>query len=654
MIGKRYFLSVVSLLFLAACTNGDAKFPALKYAEREEFYSDQADPNNIRLNVNVLQQQLANGEKGLSVKLPLPEGGFTEFHVIDSGTMPLRLAQRYPRIHSLKGRDVQGRRLRLDIYENSLQAMVFDSRGNWVVQPIDGPDKRRYQSLSLDVPRKLATTMRSLSGSTAPLSMLTSDIDNIQRNYRIAVASTSDFTRKYGTTVDAGLARVIRSINRVNEVFERDFSIHLVLVENNDKIIFNDPASDPYANVKSTRKTNVSVLNAAIGKENFDIGHLLERDIGGGTTDGTVCQDDKADGASGSATPSEKGEINPPNLDISDGTFDVLLAHELAHQFNASHTFNGCSRDGSIGFEPGSGSTIMSYAGQCFISTEFPPKENLLHTLQRYKNWYFHAVSIDQVKAFTSTGAGSACGTKRQDPVLPPHIDPVSTAPFGAGTLTIPALTPFALRGYAQSSKPKAGYLTYAWEQFDLGSEQPEAQALSDVGQGPIFRSYPPNLSGERIFPRLSAVLGEEPLGLGEVYPATTRVLNFRLTVRDNAGDLSSAAMLLNVFDTGRPFAIKSATNSVPWKSGESRDVFWDVAATDRPPIACQTVDIDLSLDGGHTYQPRPLAAAVSNQGSAKIIVPALTKDTATARLRVSCTQNLFFAVSRTNFDILK
>jgi len=190
---------------------------------------------------------------------------------------------------------------------------------------------------------------------------------------------------------------------------------------------------------------------------------------------------------------------------------------------------------------------------------------------------------------------------------------------------------------------------------MDLGPVQPIKTPLRDDGLGPIFRSYLPNSSGERIFPRLEAVLGKETLGLGEVYPATTRKLNFRLTVRDNLQEqatTASADMLINVLNTSFAFSVGPVQS--PWKMGEKSWVNWNVAGTNHDPIACKTVRIDLSLDGGYTFLPKSLASKVPNQGSFAIVVPRLAKPTDYARVRVSCNENLFFALSAKNFSIIK
>jgi hypothetical protein len=614
--------------------------------------------------LNALRHDLSR-KNTTELSLPLPEGDFSLFTLSNARTIPPELAKRYPNILSLKGFDKAGRRVRLDISQQGLQAMVFDTTGNWLIQSVGNKfsSNQAYQSFRLEALRTGTARLReklTANPNTTQLATKPRLInDNIHREYRIAVALSSDYTKKYGGTVEGGLANVVRTINRINEIYETDFGIHLTLAKDNDKIIFTNPATDPYLNLSpdEARVKNIAVLNSVIGIKNYDLGHLFSRAIGGGTSNGIVCQVNKADGSSGSATQADDGTVNPPEKDISEPTFDLIAAHEIGHQFNANHTFNGCDRDpdsASSAYEPGSGSTIMSYAGECFDEYTPPLHQDTLENLQDHKDPYFHASTIAEVKAFVM-GPASVCAKKLSNPNRPPVIDPRSTAPFGKRVLTIPANTPFVLHGYARSYYHRNTKLTYTWEQMDLGPAQPIKTPLRDDGQGPIFRSYLPNLSGERIFPRLEAVLGKEALGLGEVYPSTTRKLHFRLTVRDNLQEqatTASADMLINVLNTGYSFSVGPV--ETPWKIHEPRWVNWNVAGTNHEPIACQTVRIDLSIDGGYTFLPQALATKAPNHGSFAIVVPSLAKPTDYARLRISCNENLFFAVSPHNFSIVK
>lgn len=557
----------------------------------------------------------------------------------------------------MKGVDSYGRQLRLDASAKGLRAIVFDEAGTWRVQPANAVDRGSVPDGEYVSFREVARQASARSPSEpmwngmAATSPARSSTSTGHREYRLAIAATSAYTKHFGGTVSDGLASVVETINRVNAVFERDLGIHLTLVENNDRIIFADPAKDPYmppvgnSELDFARNQNVKVLDQVIGNGEFDVGHLFEATNAGGAIDGAVCDaGQKADASTGLISPSSE-------FPTFSQTFIITVMHELAHQFGALHSFNGCQRDSDSGVEPGSGSTIMSYAGECFRTGKWPVELNPLHNLQVLKDEYFHAKSIAQVRAFL-VGPGAACGLARPAQGQPPSIvdSQGNMSPF------IPARTPFLLDAYAESGNRHAR-LTYAWEQVDQGPEQPEDEALIDKGKGSIFRSYPPTSVGTRTFPKLEAVLGDEGLDKGEVYPTTSRELNFSLTVRDNLGEqasVSSSARTVRVVDTGQAFAIRYPSASTTWKAGTRRIAIWNAAGTAGSPILCRRVRIDLSTDGGYSYLSRPLAASVPNSGYAYIDVPALDRDLHSARVRVTCNGHLFFAVSPGNFSILR
>ena len=107
--------------------------------------------------------------------------------------------------------------------------------------------------------------------------------------------------------------------------------------------------------------------------------------------------------------------------------------------------------------------------------------------------------------------------------------------------------------------------------------------------------------------------------------------------------------MQVQIVNTGAAFAITSPNTGTTWVANTTKTVTWNVAGTTAAPINAATVNITLSLDGGLTY-PITLASGVPNNGSANVTVP--NNFTATARVRVQPTNNIFFDISNVNFNI--
>jgi len=579
----------------------------------------------------------------VTLALPMPDGRFAEFLLVDSRTLPDALQQKYPDIISLAGTDGAGSKARVDVSGQGLRAMISGPEGVWMVEP-ELPGSDRYISYRRSDAARSEPFRCEVHGDVdadhdhalfAEPQIMT-ETGATQREFRAAVAANHNYVAAVcpgNLTVACGLAAVTTAMNRVNQVYETELGVHMTLVPNNDLIIYPTAAGDPYSNGSGALNENVTNLAAVIGNENFDIGHVFTTGSGGVAGLRVTCTSSKARGTTGLGNPT------------GDPFYIDYVSHEMGHQFGGNHTFNSVTsycngnRAGSAAYEPGSGSTIQGYAGICGADN-----------LQSNSDPYFHAKSLEEINTWLGgTGGACAAGTPSDDAA--PVIDPASLPPAG---LTIPMQTPFALSAVATDADGDP--LTYNWEQYDLGPATTLAQG--DTGSGPIFRSFNATASGTRTFPRMETVLGA-PFAKGEAWPATDRNLSFRVTVRDNhdvpaapqfGRTVSANGIQIAVTTSAGPFLVTRPNEAMTWGRGEPHRVNWDVAGTDVSPVACASVAIDLSVDGGTTFDT-PLAAGVPNTGSAIITVPAVA-DTTTARVRVRCDGNVFFDVSDVDFTI--
>jgi len=605
----------------------------------------------FQLKSSIMTEELkrAPSEKSVSastssfiLSVPNAEGVIERYRVVNAPVMHPDLAAKYPGIHSYagKGIDRPNSTIRFSMGMGKFEGMILSTDRPTIY--IDQSDEKKQ--LYLVVSRneiidyknefKCFTDEKNTMQRLSEMPEAQNATDGKLRTFRLALASTGEFSQFWlnGTeTTDAQRkAKVLVAMNaamtRTNGIYERDFAIRMILVPNNDLVIYLDASTDPWSG--ELNSTTQVTIDAQIGDANYDIGHLVHRtsDNGNAGCIGCVCQT----GEKGS------GFTSYNNLNNFDWFVVDYLAHEMGHQFGGNHTHTHGGNEGTgVQVEPGSGSTIMGYAGITGPTTDVQP----------HSDDYFHAVNIQQITNYIINGAGSCA-------VITNTGNNAPTASAGAD-FTIPRSTPFVLTG-SGSDIDAGDILSYNWEQVDSRASGFSTVPSATATAGPQFRSFLSTATPSRTIPQLATILTGANGQKWEVLPSVNRTLNFRLTVRDNklnGGSTQSDNMVLTITNTSGPFLVTAPnTTGISWNSGSAQTVSWSVGNTTLAPVNCANVAIDLSTDGGLTF-PITIVASTPNDGSEIISVP--NNPTTQARIRVRAVGNIFFDINNANFTIV-
>lgn len=613
----------------------------------------------FELDLKALKRQLAEAPEEFSesnaaevlVDFPTPEGEILSFQVVHSPVMGSEISARYPHIRSFKIIHTTNPRIqgRINYSPAGFHAYIHSPKGKIFIDPYASVSTAYHvayyaKDVQIDASQMpaLRCGVHDIVGEDSPLEDI--DFDEIfqleksnntellsLRTYRLALACTGEYAQAKGGTTEAVLATMNTAVNRINLIFEQEVAVRLVIIDRNEELIFLDPMTDPYSDARNGTALlaqNTSIINTRIGFGTYDIGHVFTRGcdngLAGVANPSSVCQSNKGAGVTCHFT-----------NDVERIAVDVM-AHEIGHQFSCGHSWNNCPNSApqlspDNAFEPGSGSTIMSYAGLCGSNNVQPNADP-----------YYNIGSLIDFIEFSREDGGNNCPT-----ITPTNNHLPSITDDYTDGFTIPISTPFRLSAIATDED--GDMLTYCWEQFDTGPSSPLGNPMGDA---PLFRSYPPVADSTRYFPNLGALLNNASLDV-EVLPTYSRFLTFRCTARDNnpeAGGIAWTEVAFKSSDTAGPFLVTSPnTTSDTWVAGRSAEVSWEVANTDNAVVNCQKVNIYLSTDGGLTY-PILLLEETANDGQAFVTVPEVT--TTDARIMVAAADNIFFDLSNRNFTI--
>ena len=679
---SKTFLSICVLIFASSTAlfgqqadwspiNGIPSVETNRSVQRRSF------PKQVKLfglNRASLEQRLFSvaDRRGAPVFVTLPNaaGGLEHFELFEASNFDPELQARFPEIRSYSGRGITDKyaTVKLSISPQGVHGTVFRTaselkgveRKTEIIEPYT-KDRSVYAVFeSVRRPGELPWACNA-PVELALFSKWRTQIESrrIESNagtittMRLAQSSNGEYSNYFGATDASQVALVLAGFNatltRANGVYERDLGVHMNLIPETTRLIFYDPATDPYSDDLTTWNDELAGAIAAQGitPEMYDIGHMFGASGGGGNAGciGCVC----------SANHDKGMGITSPADDTPEGDFfDIdYVAHEVGHQLGANHTFSygqipypeGYGQDKEIG----SGITIMGYAG---IS---PATDIAAHSID-----VFHATSIEQIQTNLPTRGcpGTAASTGNRAPVVAP-----------VANYTVPILTPFKLTGSA--TDPDGDAVSYNWEQNDSAENTGITLVASSANPakpiGPNFLSFNSTSSPSKYFPQLTTILAGgfttaptegDPGMLIEALSAVTRDLNFRLTVRDNhpyvpgvgIGQTQYTDMTVSVTNLAGPFKVSAPDSAVSLVGGTPFTVTWQVANTNLLVPGAAAVNIRLSLNGGQTF-PIVLKANTPNDGSELVLVPNIGTDS--ARVMVEAAENIFFDIGDSNFSIL-
>ena len=552
---------------------------------------------------------IVHGSAQDSVLVSFPNGlsAFLKLHTAE--VMPSSLQQRFPMIKVWKSTHKLFPQVDFRILKVNNEWEIYAIKGDSITKFISKKEGIWDYEVDDDFNESVKCfTSTSNKFQQFDKSLTISSNDSL-RIFRLALSATGEFTDYHGGGISKVLSVMLKMVNLVNAVFERDLGVRFVLIDRTDELIFQFANADPFTKGNESSE-NQLLLDRIIGDVHFDIGHVL----GGLQTVSigkisSVCQK------------GEKG-MGVSTALVPDGiyfTFDYF-SHELAHQLGGNHTFNSvicnAQRNPLTAWEPGSGISILGYPGLC-------KTDNLsLHVLPR-----FHSGSVEEISNLLTSKAYQFCGVKVSRSNR-------KVSPLDIENTYLPRNTPFLLHPLASDTTS-----WFSYESSDLG----EPMSLNSIsGNSPNIKMTELKLNTFRSFPSMDSLvkLVSEP---GVILADYERDMSLRL-VRRFESNLVWQPFNLSVKANMGPFILVKPKEDVFYSADEPLQVEWMPANTFVPPLYADKVDIFL-VDVANPDSLIFLKRNVPNLGKYSLFVNQNIKN-ATYRLGVKGTNKLFFNVS--------
>ena len=619
-------------------------------------------------------------QANVQIDLPLPDGGYGRFLVMESPILPPNLAKKYPsiRTYSLQGISDPIATGRIELTSLGFRGLILSDKGRgsiaidpyWQNNPqgnvsyyLKDSGSKMGNCLTASISTSQMQALRNVSSSIAPLATNNNKgsawAGGSLRKVRLAISCSGELAQQVSGVSGSTPGNLLTTLtfitgvaNRISAILTKDFGLSFQLVAAEDQLIALNPDTDSFpvvvyrVNEEEIADINQALIDNVVGSANYEFGHIfLGSTSSWGVSIGSV--QGLVFGILGDASRKAKCVSVRGSADYLRVDFDLLVAHEMGHGLNANHTFSDRYEGTGAQVEPGSGSTIMSYAGITATGN-----------LQADSDDYYSSKSLEQMITYASSAPGNAAYETINTGNVLPNLTPLRN-------YTIPGQTPFVLT--ASATDDNGDTLTYCWEEMDSAVKAKDpTKSPRDDGSSPLFRSFSPSPDPSRMFPQLNYVLnynnipppgngtyGSSVYATGEYLPTTTRNMKFRVTVRDNSsgsGGIVYADSTISSLATAGPFAIASLNTADRLVIGSTRTVTWSVNNTGAgTTVNCANVKITLSLDGGQTF-PVVVAASTPNTGTYSFVVP--NNATTQGRIKVEALENIFFDINNANFTV--
>ena len=423
---KFYYTLFLMVVGLCGLTAQDFQFVAdqqVQLPATAEVYFPLSQYRTLTVELDAVRQRLQAAptetvqelaKSAVTIALPLPDGRTQTYRVVESSVLQPETQARWPQLRTYRLLNVADARYagRLSVTPRGVTAVLNSAKGLVFIEPY-AADALPYHLVyygSDVVLDEVAQSQLTCGNAPDELGELFSDnftdsspvaregeaktsLPAQIREYILALTCTGEYAQTQGGTIEGVLASFVTIVNVANASFEQEAGVRVTLIGNVEQLIFLNGATDPFASYNSAPDL-LPAVRGAITSQGFptsayDMGHVFTVGpclddmgvpaIGGQAALGSICQGNKD-----RALTCLQGSVT--------AVVRRVFLHEVGHQFSMQHTWANCP--GSLdqlssgsAFEPGSGSTIMSYSGTCGdqnVGAATAP--------------YYHGHSIDQFK----------------------------------------------------------------------------------------------------------------------------------------------------------------------------------------------------------------------------------------------------------------